>query len=92
MYSRIRLNEKMTTLGFPLVKEAKQYDRFKLSHKTGSLYIKENYISATGDYEELENNIHRTSSDSKGYPEWRGDKINKLLPYIKKFLAKYKDC
>ncbi|SMN00647.1 hypothetical protein SPONN_1825 [uncultured Candidatus Thioglobus sp.] len=79
MYSRIKLNEKITTLGFSLAKRTKQYDRFTSLHKKGSLYIKENYISATGDYKELENNIHRTSSDSKGCPEWKGDKINNLL-------------
>ncbi len=83
MYSRIQLNKKMLNFGFSLAKKIKQYDRFTLPQKKGSLYIKENYISATGDYKELENNIHRTSSDSKCCPEWKNENINNLLSLLK---------
>jgi len=79
MHSRMNLSRKLKSLGYPLDTETGAYDRFSWPLGKGSLYVKENYISATGVARSLEDTVARTSSDSKDCPEWRGQALNPLL-------------
>ncbi len=51
----------------------------------GSLYIGNEYISATGDYAKIKDKVRPSSLDRHGYPEWREDKVLKLLEYLERF-------
>jgi hypothetical protein len=45
----------------------------------GSLYINNQYVSSTGKYAGIRNNVIQSTLDHKGYPEWRDDNIKKLI-------------
>lgn len=79
MTSRSNLSRKLKSFGLAIKTESGAYDRFSWPFGKGSLYVKENYISATGRAKCLEDKVHRTSSDSKGCPEWRGSAVVALL-------------
>jgi len=83
MKSRAEISSELQKIdGLVLVNDISSYDRFSGGLSTGSLYVKDNYISATGDFKVLENGIPRTSSDSKDCPEWRDKKVNEVLHAI----------
>lgn len=79
MTSRSNLTRKLKSFGLAIETESGAYDRFSWPFGQGSLYVKENYISATGRAKSLEDKVRRTSSDSKGCPEWRGSAVAALL-------------
>ena len=47
--------------------------------KRGSLYLKDNYVSATGGYAGLSCVVLPSERDHKGYPVWRNIQLRKLL-------------
>ncbi|EGV20154.1 hypothetical protein ThimaDRAFT_0830 [Thiocapsa marina 5811] len=65
--------------GYHVAARTSGYVRMVGETGAGSLYVKENYISATGALREVEHIIARTSSDSKGNPEWRSERIVSVL-------------
>lgn len=84
MKSRTQITRELKSYdGFLLVKETASYDRFNGPLSKGSLYVKNNYISATDDYKVLEDTVPRSSTDSKGCPEWRDTRVNEVLSAIK---------
>jgi hypothetical protein len=84
MSSRNQISGKLRSLGYRLAKETNSYDRFGALFLSGSLYVKESYISATGDFKVVENAVPRTSSDPKGNPEWRGGAVHSALKALEK--------
>jgi hypothetical protein len=79
MNTKSQLSQKLKSLGFLLESETNAYNRFCWPLGKGSLYVKEDYISATGAAKSLEYEVPRISSDSKGCPEWRGQALSLLL-------------
>lgn len=65
--------------GYHVASRTSGYVRMVGETGAGSLYVKENYISATGPLREVEHIVARTSSDSKGNPEWRSERIECVL-------------
>ncbi|MDR1791604.1 MAG: hypothetical protein LBR20_08175 [Propionibacteriaceae bacterium] len=69
--------------GFELMPVTKGYkDKVRLEWQgvQGSAYAGDDYLSATGDMgSRFERILHRTSSDHKGYPVWRGSAIMELI-------------
>ncbi|MEA1051904.1 hypothetical protein U5801_19135 [Lamprobacter modestohalophilus] len=77
--TRTALASALQRLGYQIATETSGYVRMVSSASGGSLYIKDNYISATGQLRTAEQQVTRTSSDSKGNPEWRSETIDRLL-------------
>lgn len=87
MSSRNQICRKLRLLGYRLAKETNSYDRLGAPFLSGSLYVKESYISATGDFKIVENDVPRTSSDPKGNPEWRGGAVHSALKALEKLAS-----
>lgn len=88
MISRIQISHKLKTLGYELATQNKSYDRFTALFIQGSLYVKDGYISASRDLKLVENTVPRTSSDSKGNPEWRDSAVYNALNQLEEMASK----
>ena len=83
MPSRAEIRRMLESFGYPLETRTSRYDRFA-APSGGSLYVKEDYLSATGPSKVmLEQRVPRSTSDPKDCPEWRGPSLQSILVVLR---------
>lgn len=76
--------EKLTSCGF-MVLNQESWGKTRLNDgKRGSLYVADNYLSATGQYAKFKENVPTPESDHKGYPVWKNTYLIKIIDFIGK--------
>lgn len=83
MLTQKQITKTLLEKGYQITGETTGYTRLKCSSCSGSLYVKVNYLSATGALKALEETVQRSSSDSKNNPEWRNEDLKCLLASLK---------
>ncbi len=91
MNDRTRMSQKLISLGYILVSEKSGYDLFHSNQVHGSIYVKNNYISATGGLRIIEESVPRSSTDPKGNPEWRDWSLDQVVTLLESLSKSSKD-
>lgn len=80
--NRQKIVETLTRYGFSVENQDSWGKARLIGGSPGSLYVADNYLSATGHYASFENKVSPSERDHKNYPVWKNQALSQVLALI----------